>query len=109
MFWNKLYQRLQRFWSRLFKKSAHPQTVLDTVHLNLWGLTIDLSRELTAGIPYELTVVIPRTELRQTGADHSCGLDINLNSITIAHSPRFEGTEPSVPPILPRPDRPNAS
>lgn len=100
---------------RFLKKSLNPNTVLDTVSLKLWGLSIRVTRELPADIPYELTVVIPRVELRKTlgTIPGRAGLEINLNSITIAHSPRFEGTEPNrkQPPnpalINPNPDSPN--
>lgn len=108
MFWKKLWYQLRHIWCRLFKRSGRSQTLLDTVYLNLWGLTIDLSRELPAGIPYELTVVIPRTELRRNCTEPPCDVAINLNSITIAHSPRFEGTEPVAPPELPRSGREQA-
>jgi hypothetical protein len=104
MGWKGLHAWLRRTAARLFNKSLNPETVLDTIDLRLWGLSIHVTRELPANVPYELTIVIPRTELRKNCISTSaqkCGLDINLNSITIAHSPRFEGTEPRNPPKIP--------
>jgi len=115
MGFGNLRQFLKKIGERFLKRSLNPNTVLDTVSLKLWGLSIQVTRELRPDIPYELTVVIPRVELRkQPGTvPGRSGLEINLNSITIAHSPRFEGTEPGrrqLPdPALtrPRPDPPN--
>lgn len=96
---------IRRIGNRLFKKSFNPETVLDTVDLKLWGLSIHITRELPVNVPYELTVVIPRTELRKncvSASAQKCAFEILLNSVTIAHSPRFErsGTA-STPPKIP--------
>lgn len=105
MGWSGLSGWLRRIGSRIFKKSLNPNTVLDTVDLKLWGLSIHVTRELPADVPYELTIVFPRTELRKNCTSQSgpkCGLEVLLNSITIAHSPRFERTELSGnPPKIP--------
>lgn len=91
-------------WAQLFNHRCCPDTLRDTVRIDLWGLHIGVSRELPRDVPYELTVVIPRTELRRncdcaTVKKSPCDLEILLNSITIAHSPRFEGTERRLPVI----------
>lgn len=96
---------IRRIGTRLFKKSFNPETVLDTIDLKLWGLSIHVTRELPANVPYELTIVVPRAELRKncaTATAQKCGLEILLNSITIAHSPRFERAGTAVtPPQIP--------
>ena len=95
MFWKKLWEFLCRFWKRIniFKTSSKTNTTLDTAKLSMFGLNIEVTRELPADIPYELTIVVPRAEYRNTTNENKCdcrNLEIILNSITIAHSPRFE-------------------
>lgn len=95
MFLKRIGNFLQSLWEKLkiFKKSHQKNTLLDTVKLNLFGLKIEVSRELPVNCPHELTVVVPRAELRRnTTTDNlkKADLEVLLNSITIAHSPRCE-------------------
>lgn len=95
MFLKRIGYFLLNLWEKLknFRKRSPKNTLLDTVKLSLFGLKIEISRELPADSPHELTVVIPRAELRKNGKiDNSekDSLEVILNSITIAHSPRPE-------------------
>lgn len=95
MFLKRIGYFLLNLWEKLknLKKRSPRNTLLDTVKLSLFGLKIEVSRELPADSPHELTVVVPRAEFRKnqlanhTGSD---SLEVLLNSITIAHSPRPE-------------------
>lgn len=68
-----------------------PDIIRDKVSLSLAGLEICLSRQMEIDLPHEVTVVVPRAEIRKkcpTENCPDCQLEIILNSITIAHSPR---------------------
>lgn len=95
MFLKRIRYFLLNLWEKLknFKKSSSKNTLLDTVKLSLFGLKIEISRELPANSPHELTIIVPRAEFRKdSSTDNSkkAALEVLLNSITIAHSPRFE-------------------
>ena len=99
---DNVWYSFKAYFRRIFRRRCCKDTLLDTIHLDLWGLHIGVSRELPKDVPYELTVVVPRTELRKkcdSPKKTSCDTEILLNSITIAHSPRFEGTERRLPVI----------
>jgi hypothetical protein len=78
---SKWYNRLKTTLQRLGKTQA----AQDIVKVRLLGLEIEVCRVLPGNLPHELTVVIPRVEYRLGQQDR----EILLNSITIAHSPRF--------------------
>jgi hypothetical protein len=103
MFWKKLWEFLKTVWRKISgcKTSSKQTTLLDTVSLKLFGLELKVTREVPVGVPYELTVVVPRAELR--GNKDSGNLEINLNSITIAHSPRIMSKTESEKPGFPEP------
>lgn len=101
--------RLQRFiaWIRRGLQKIQPWNgTSDMMGLKLFGLKIDLSRRLPPDIPYELTVVVPRAELRgkcNCPEGRNCEWEVILSSITIAHSPREIGkTGAASPPRIPR-------
>lgn len=76
-----------------FKRSPFKKTLLDRIKLKLFGLEVEISRELPSDVPHELTVVVPRAEVRKNfiaDQKNQANLEILLSSITIAHSPRFE-------------------
>ncbi|TCL69309.1 hypothetical protein EDC14_10126 [Hydrogenispora ethanolica] len=109
MFWKQIWDFMKGIWNKLnfFRVSTKPDTTLDTAKVNLFGLKIEVTREVSAKVPHELSIVIPRAELRQNqslknGADRNT--EIILSSITIAHSPRFERTGQPLPsPATPAP------
>jgi len=64
MGWPQFWERIQKLWQLLFKRSGRNNSLLDTAKVNLWGLEIEVTRKLAKNIPYELTVVITRVEHR---------------------------------------------
>lgn len=102
MFWKKIRVLLKSIWQKINGgKTGLNNTVMDTVSLKLFGLEIKVTRELPVNVPYELTVVVPRAELRAN--KESGNLEIILNSITIAHSPRPQNETDRKKPVLPEP------
>ena len=61
----------------------------DRILLALDGLVIGLERKLNNGPPHEVTIVVPRAEIRVVEQDGRREVQVVMNSITIAHSPRF--------------------
>ena len=102
MFWKKFWKFLKSLWEKICnrKTSSKSNSLLDTVSLKVFGLAINVTRELPIdGPPYELTVVVPRAELRVN--KKSGNQEVILSSITIAHSPRFaKESEPKKPITL---------
>jgi hypothetical protein len=99
MIWKNFWEYLKSIWGKICnqKTSSKSNSLLDTASLKVFGLDIKVTRELPAGgPPYELTVVVPRAELRMNKKNGN--QEIILSSITIAHSPRFEKeSEPKKP------------
>jgi hypothetical protein len=56
----------------------------DVVEVNLPGLTISLKRKQTLEIPHEVSVIIPRAEIRLK--EHE--MELIYSSITVVHAPR---------------------
>ncbi|TDX49067.1 hypothetical protein [Orenia marismortui] len=93
-----------------FKKECHCRNK-DQVHLNLDGLEIFLERCMAYDKPHEVTIVVPRAELRKKieKGDELEEIEILLNSITVVSSPQRpsnegngeEGPLPE-PPEIPR-------
>jgi hypothetical protein len=78
----------------------------DTVVVNLPGLSIKLNRKLDIDTPHEVTVVVPRAEIRKRCLDDACTryeYEIIYSSITVVHAPRhpLAGPPPSPPPEIP--------
>ena len=103
MFWKKIWEFLKSLWKRIVNRgvSHKTNTVLDTASAKLYGLDIRITRELPVNVPYELTLVVPRAELR--GNKDTGDLEIILNSITIAHSPRLIETGRKEPSPISKP------
>lgn len=78
----------------------------DHVDLDLWGLHLSVRRETTSDVPSELSVIIPRVELRRDCKPQTpvvCDTEIILNSITVVIAPRHPqegGSPPSSPTVL---------
>lgn len=102
-FWKKIREFLQSLWKTISnrKTSSKRNTLLDTVSLKLFGLNLKVTREIPLDVPYELTVVVPRAELR--GDKGGGSREIILNSITIAHSPHSINTAESEKSVTPKP------
>lgn len=65
----------------------------DEITVNIAGVTMKLARLSTLPVPHEVTVVIPRVELRRWRYRDGQLIEAAekiFNSITIAHSPRHE-------------------
>ncbi len=102
MFWKNIWHSLYCLWARFgnHRTSANSSTTLDTVTIKIFGQEIKVSREIPLnGPPYELTVVVPRAELRTNSKTGT--REIILSSITVAHSPRFEGKPESAKITIP--------
>lgn len=67
----------------------------DKIYLNLDGLEISVDRCFAYDKPHEVSVFVPRAELRKKIKDgeQSEEIEILLNSITIVHSPQRPATE----------------
>ncbi len=79
----------------------------DMIHLTLDGLDIEVKRYFSYDKPHEVSVFVPRAELRKKiqDGDKIKEIEIILNSITVVHSPQRPSKEgnniaPS-PPGLP--------
>lgn len=78
----------------------------DRVELQLNGLVITLSRELSIAVPHEVSVIIPRAELRHKHVrpdqtEETC--EVILNSITVVHAPRHPLAGERTPAAGPQP------
>jgi hypothetical protein len=103
MSWKNFWKYLKSIWEKICnrKTSSKNNSFLDTASLKIFGLDIKITRELPInGPPYELTVVVPRAELRVNKKNGN--QEIILSSITIAHSPRFEKETEQKNPITPK-------
>ena len=64
----------------------------DEVKISLDGLSMSVCRKTDLDIPFEVTAVVPRAEVIETFEDGKLVQRTRIySSITIAHSPRFEG------------------
>ncbi|WP_051585774.1 hypothetical protein [Caldanaerobius polysaccharolyticus] len=86
----------------IFKKIAEfiglRHTQQDVINLNLYGLNITISRKLDIDVPHEVTVVVPRVEIREKIADKNNPQrerEIIFNSITVVHAPRHSSAQNS--------------
>lgn len=63
----------------------------DEVNLNIWGVNISVSRHSTWDRPSELSVIVPRAEIKHSchfDDPHTCTTEIVLSSITVVIAPR---------------------
>ena len=99
-----LITKLRRCLAQLFGSSCKNE---DQIHLDLDGLEIDLERCFNYDRPHEVSIFVPRAELRTKieEADKVKETEILLNSITVVHSPyrpADDNEEPPEPPEIPR-------
>lgn len=74
----------------------------DDIEVRLPGLYIRVKRETPPDVPYEVTVVVPRAEMRRRFDEQSKKEDWELiySSITIVHAPRHPlAGPPPKPPV----------
>lgn len=69
----------------------------DCIQVELDGLDIKLSRITNPEIPHEVTVVVPRAEIREKFDEKGSLVEreVILNSITVVHAPRHPLADPS--------------
>lgn len=84
----------------IFKKIAEfiglRHTQQDIIKLSLYGLNITISRKLDIDVPHEVTVVVPRVEIREKITDKNSSQrerEIIFNSITVVHAPRHPSAQ----------------
>lgn len=82
----------------------------DEIHLKLDGLEIFLERCFAYDKPHEVSIFIPRAELRKkiTKGDQIEEIEVLLNSITVVHSPQRpsdEGGDDLKPPEIPKKEK----
>jgi hypothetical protein len=75
----------------------------DEVYLDLDGLEIEMNRQFAYDKPHEVSIFVPRAELRKKvkNGDRTEEIEILLNSITVVHSPQRPSNEGSDSPIEP--------
>lgn len=84
----KPFKKLKNIFSKLVKNNSQQE---DKIEVCLPGLTIKMSRNIDLDTPHEVTVVIPRAEMRKICANEDCskrGYEIIYSSITVVHAPR---------------------
>ncbi|AST56658.1 hypothetical protein Thert_00454 [Thermoanaerobacterium thermosaccharolyticum] len=84
---------------KIFKKNKG----YDKITLKLYGLDVEIERITNIDVTHEVTVVVPRVELKKKTKDGEEDVEIIMNSITVVHSPRHKelGTS-SQPPSIPK-------
>jgi len=90
--------------SFIYNIFAKEQFQSDDIHVELESLVITMSRVTNPEIPHEVTIVIPRAEIRKKydGNGNLVEEEVILNSITVVHAPRHPlAGPPSPPPEIP--------
>ena len=67
------------------------QANVDEAEISLFGLDMVLKRKIFLDTPHEVSLFVPRAEIRQTtydGPEKRTETEMILNSITIVHAPR---------------------
>ncbi|AOY77932.1 hypothetical protein [Clostridium formicaceticum] len=85
-----------------FLKKKESQS--DSIQVTLNGLYIKMQRITSPEIPHEVTVVVPRAEIRERYDEngHLLEKEVILSSITVVHAPRHPlAGPPSPPPEIP--------
>ncbi len=97
-----LYQRFTSHISPVQEQSDCGCPPGDLVIMQLADLQIHVRRQKPVDVPHEITVVVPRVEIRRhyTRPD-GCGGEEELiyNSVTVVHAPRHKAAEPH--PLVP--------
>ncbi|WKV09700.1 hypothetical protein Q2T46_04480 [Thermoanaerobacterium sp. CMT5567-10] len=83
---------------KMIKKFFKKNKGYDKITLRLYGLDIEIERKTNIDVPHEVTVVLPRVELRKKTKGSDEDIEIIMNSITVVHSPRHKELGASSPP-----------
>ena len=87
-----LYSLLIKLKNKLKKALGSPEDCRnkDEIYLNLDGLEIAMNRYFAYDQPHEVSVFVPRAELRKKIEENGKTeeIEILLNSITVVHSPQ---------------------
>ncbi|HHV63152.1 MAG TPA: hypothetical protein GXX51_11010 [Firmicutes bacterium] len=67
----------------------HAPSNMDEISVHLNGLEIFMQRWYTYDVPHEVSVFIPKAEVRTRRNRGTEETEIILNSITVVHAPRF--------------------
>jgi hypothetical protein len=92
---------LKNFFGKLNKKTKTRQK--DLVEVSLPGLCIKVSRNIDLNTPHELTVIVPRAEIRKSCLNDDCSkydYELIYSSITVVHAPRHPIAEQPSPVSL---------
>lgn len=79
---------------------APAESTKDRININLWGLDLAISRDTTLDVPSEMSVIIPRVELRQKytpSPNPVYETEIIMSSITVVLAPRHAPGNESPP------------
>lgn len=91
-------KRLDSFINAVKNIFTRKNTGVDKIMLSLYGLNISIERKVNINVPHEVTVVVPRVECRKRVKNGEEEIEVIMNSITVAHSPRHKPAGPSSPP-----------
>ena len=78
--------------TRIAKATGPDYKTIDDVVVRLDDLVLSVRRKINVDVPFEVSVVVPRAEVTETYSEGKMvQRTLVYSSITIAHSPRFEG------------------
>ena len=76
----------------MVKPTGSDYKTVDDVIVRLDDLVLSVRRRIDVDVPFEVSVVVPRAEVTETYSEGKMvQRTLVYSSITIAHSPRFEG------------------
>lgn len=107
----KLLDKLYSYFKPGPIKSCFPQAKqpnVDEAEISLFGLDMILKRKYYLDIPHEISLFVPRAEIRHTtyeGTDKRSETEMILNSITIVHAPHHPLTGKPDPAVKPGEER----
>jgi len=104
-----MFQKYLLAAKNCFFKKARPNKSdiqQDCIEVGLPGLKINLRRNIKLDTPHEVTVVLPRVEMRKRCLNPDCSqyeYEIIYSSITVVHAPRhpLAAPEPGSSPEKP--------
>jgi len=87
----KLLQKTKCFFNRFGLGAG-----LDEAAINIFGINAKLMRKISIPVPHEVSIFIPRLEIKKkvTEGSNCTETTLVLNSLTIVSAPRHEPLEP---------------